>query len=475
MVTEHDVIKALTFQKDIEWGIGLNVEKLFYLLMFHRLTGRFLREVEQRRHLSQPDRGFIVKLKQYHLKERQDHEQKVEFLKQLNGRLKDGQEAIPVKGIPSVFWASDPYSVRRSVDLDLVCPDERSLKETLLQQGFMQTNTVAAHEYASLHQDGLIVEIHKWFPINRSPRIEKIGEYAQIHHTASGRNIGYNDIREYSCLHETGMLIPDCHISVLLIAANLYKDFLSARYPLQYYNLAEILELIRLPVFDKTKFAKLAERYNAYDILEFIHILCVKLGDYSRFLMEVGFEHASLTNHALLEYNMGIYIESDSVEHMFIKNYRNRKMKDYNKNFGRANVVKLYQETVIDHIFAVFSQFGAANSIHVTLKIDFTEESLHYKLTVPKLIPFSHLKLFCGCDLNDHTLSAEIDDYVRSTVTGTGSLSVISSSDTNTEINIIFGTSVTDFGELNSLIVLKYWQVDKEFARYIIPLQILES
>lgn len=262
-------------------GIGeIDPERLFALLRAHNLVSRFFHRCQlekppwYRRALSIPAWEQTQAIKRRTFRQIAAVQEIAEALPP------DAHPLIVIKGPATFAMTGDRRHLRWSGDLDLLCRDSLCLWESLLQLGYrgerndsVDETKSAAHEFAVLARDDVVIEIHDYFPVARYPDEVRSADLVPSHHPGRWvqRLPGFLpsqitfDLLAAHSMNGVGpdtrrLRIPDPAASILILCAHEFRNFLHSPFTgmtVRLSALADVYDLARDSRFDAGRFLSL--------------------------------------------------------------------------------------------------------------------------------------------------------------------------------------------------------------------------
>lgn len=244
-------------------------------VLHHRLVGRLLRRLVAER-LPVPTH-FLAMLWNCHGDIVEQVAQRLATTRRIGkvmGALGSPAELVTFKGCTLYALTGDPFDIRRSNDLDVICADLDGFVAAAQQSGFrLQGKLDHLAEYAVLVDDEVKIELHSRFDVTSVAHRERLAPAAwdernhfQVDH------ITWECFRDQMCdpavipAAATRTLRPE--LAAIVQAAHMYKEYMRFPYPrrvatIRLDEVATFVDLLRLPGFEPTRFAELVRRVNA--------------------------------------------------------------------------------------------------------------------------------------------------------------------------------------------------------------------
>ena len=277
----------------------------------HRLEGRLLRRLKLE---TQPwsRQSTLDELEARQLTNITRAKKQLDVIKEIQREFStSGQTMILIKGYSPYFILRDPASLRFSWDVDILSGDSFQMQEALSRLGYYwnPNSTVEAHHNprAFRHDLDFSVDSYNYIPVWSYPQditpedldpATNPGMWNQVIEPVHNE-IHVEDLIEHSLTDprsEAGpLIIPDATMTVLIICAQLFTDFLQGlpgRYGrLHLGRLAEIKELCKHPKFDIDTFIVLVRKFEALDAVRFTAALLAHYVGYDAFSSVLFIDH----------------------------------------------------------------------------------------------------------------------------------------------------------------------------------------
>lgn len=208
------------------------------------------------------------------------YQNQVEFAEQINQDL--NHPLVVFKGFSNSFLQTQYILKRESADLDVLYKEPEQFRNILLNKKFSEfkynPDPESGHEFSCLDNSlsGMKIDLHHHIPIMAYPddihTVETSGDTTQSPATRVAA-IGYEDILLNSIQIFGNVLIPNIHLSVLILCSSMFRDYIGRMDRLPYFKLIDLQETLLLlddPMFDFAEFNKLVIRYKAFDSVNFV-------------------------------------------------------------------------------------------------------------------------------------------------------------------------------------------------------------
>jgi Uncharacterised nucleotidyltransferase len=289
MTTGPNLVKALA------WGIGgppiaeaqFGAEEFLEAARHHRIAGRIIE-----RSVAQPQAWLsgelLVSLAEEQDRQVQVLEQRMATIGELAAAYGPAHEPIVVvKGISSyVLTGSHRAWARESTDVDILAGNPEAAMAQLVRLGYRFDQGVAPHELARLERDGAYIEVQAYVPVYSAPDGMDHGSPWRRDDSADIHSVIRRDVRISDLLidstpfhvHGGEVHIPSAEMAALIICAHLYRNQLSLPGPsrlatVRLCELAELIDLQRMPTFCQDRFEALIDRFNANRALSYTNDL----------------------------------------------------------------------------------------------------------------------------------------------------------------------------------------------------------
>lgn len=266
---------------------SIGEDALAEFLVAHRMDGRFLRRLraEKPRWAS---RRLLFALWKTHQEALAHGKIQRSALRELSETLAptDGPLLL-LKGDSVYALLGDEARLYRSNDIDVLCPDPEALETAAVAFGSVSERISRFEpEFATLKRDAIAIEIHRYFPLcaypvgmdgqdfdpKRHPHHwrQRVGNRVKTEITYGAAVTGITPGRT---LEATPLMYPDVSLCLLILCANLFKDFLAPcyRYPLpvRFGSLCDIFDLAAHPAFDAEDLRRRIDQFGSPDAVRF--------------------------------------------------------------------------------------------------------------------------------------------------------------------------------------------------------------
>lgn len=220
----------------------------------------------------------ILKKNQKEMVERCQYQEKA--ILEIQSAFSKTKKPLFIKGISAAVLCDTVNYLRYSSDVDLFYDDIAALREKLFEMGFHEViATPAPHEDSFFERDGVLIEVHRYYPVLMEPDYPSEGYKLrkQLHlPDIEIRKLKFKHLHEHSTIvHNSisnGIFMPNAPMTVFILAAHLYKDLFWQPYKIPKIRLAELFELadlLKLPDFKFSELDDLAAHFKAGHILNF--------------------------------------------------------------------------------------------------------------------------------------------------------------------------------------------------------------
>ena len=204
---------------------------------------------------------------------------------EITAELGAPSEPVLVKGI-STFLVTGAQHTIRCGDIDLVCPDGDRAVEVLTRLGYRRTRAPFMHEVGEFTRDRTEVDVHSYFPVHGYGDLRRLdldpaghpGVWTQPAHRASLRRIRHRDLfhdrirRPVDGPPAGYVSAPDpCLLAIILCAhafmnyTNIWSISHRAKPYIRLAELADLVDLARHEAFDRDRFVRMVQRFDAAD------------------------------------------------------------------------------------------------------------------------------------------------------------------------------------------------------------------
>lgn len=297
MQTELDILKwAAGAPVELPEDAAVDDELLCELLGYHRLAPRLLARLDEIRCRDQKlpawcTRTMMAVLLGEKMRAERELRAKINAVHEIVTATSDNLPVFVVKGFSTYALTNNRRHVRRSSDIDLFCPDEERLFQTLLGLGYTgELVRGEHHEYAGLQRGDTFIEIHRYFPVFSFPDGINDVDLVPGHHPGEWRQnlvepppykIYYRDLLEHTVMgYAAGtetVRVLDVTMAALALCTHEIKAYTMPLFgrpmTIKLSMLADILDLTRHPEFDITEFERLVERFQAQDTVRLVGYL----------------------------------------------------------------------------------------------------------------------------------------------------------------------------------------------------------
>ena len=275
--------------------VGIDEEAIVTAIQRHRLPGRFLQRVGQERPIWVTE-TLLAAVQGLHQAARARFQEYLNQIRQISLATADPSDTSPLiflKGFSAYALTNNPYSIRNTLDIDVLAPDSFIFVKKMVDLGFRESIHHMPHEYACLDAENstiLGVDVHRYFPIWNYPTNLAYDDLAPVSHPFKwilpdsywSNRIEYADVLQnstYGLTPETrDVLLPDHTMTVLILCAHVFHAYVEnpafkRLAKIKLVELCEIIDLVHHERFDKGKFLALVDKYSAYDALDLCSFL----------------------------------------------------------------------------------------------------------------------------------------------------------------------------------------------------------
>ena len=276
----------------------IDEDLLLEAVRHHRLEGRLLHRLRLE---AQPWAGqsLLDELETRQSAVRRRVNEQISLLKEIHRDYSAcGRRVIVIKGITSHLLLGDPATIRYSGDVDILYTDADGMHDTLARLGYEWAlpDHVNPHHSPRAFRGNLSVDSYDYIPVpsySDDTAVEDLdpalhpGVWNQtarpLHNGIRFADVAENSFSNVGTEAEP-LIIADPTMTILIACTHLFNDFFS-RMPFRFATLplstfAEICELSRHPRFDQKRFARLVQRFNASDCVQFTEELLMSYMGY---------------------------------------------------------------------------------------------------------------------------------------------------------------------------------------------------
>jgi hypothetical protein len=205
---------------------------------------------------------------------------------EMAAELGDPSEPVLVKGISTYLVTGEPHTIRCG-DIDLVCADGDRLIEVLTRLGYRRTRDPFLHEAGEFTRGLTEVDLHSYFPVYSYAGLGRSdlnpADHDGIWHQHGYRmplnRIGYQDLAQDRIRRSVGttgqVSVPDPCLLAIILCAHAFMNFTNvwsishrAKPYVRLAELADLHDLVRHEAFDRGRFLRLVQHFDATDAVQ---------------------------------------------------------------------------------------------------------------------------------------------------------------------------------------------------------------
>lgn len=258
----------------------INEELLFKYIVGHKLETKFFEKIKKNKPLWCSDKVYI-KAESLAEQIKKRFEDQHSFLTSFSEEYES--TLLVIKGFTAFLLTDKETPIRGSSDMDLFTEDYVKLREKLITTGFVEVKSETGHEFSELVKNSINVDIHKLYPIYQYPKDIWDMQLNVVNLTTSESiqivsEIYYEDLVQNCIYIHKNLAVPSVEMAILILSNNLFKDYVSFLDFLPPVPLVQIVEIVQLlKKTDIGRVYKLAEKYNASQLLDFVGEVISKL------------------------------------------------------------------------------------------------------------------------------------------------------------------------------------------------------
>jgi Uncharacterised nucleotidyltransferase len=203
--------------------------------------------------------------------------------------LTRGEPILIIKGTGVYVHTARDYALRRTNDVDLMLLEPDETVELFKRNGLEEYKNGLPHEMMNVLLAGVEIDLHSHYPVwsfdedvGRTS-VETTGDI-EIRKHYGRLKVGKLLTRSVmKGAHATnlygvpGVFLSDPAAAVLIISSHAFRDFVSmssvpvrTKPPIRYADLADVIDLLRLPTFDADRFLSLVAETSAHDTVRWM-------------------------------------------------------------------------------------------------------------------------------------------------------------------------------------------------------------